>query len=1583
MSYNNSNSNNSSNNSSNSGLINSVQSLMSSVTGSITLDKAEEIFKEVRGLLGVSKSGSGAHMTLVREEEELRVYVGLGLFSFKGGLVVDVNGHVYRGIALIKTKKGKATGMYFLNAYAAFVRQFLHALRSAFEGNSNYKYVADNICPDVLMRLEKLDWSSKTSDSYDHLDGGSEHVLKNSYVPTQINGSGDYCKAKTGVVIQSIPLAHQRGMAHAFNKNVFLTGTLCHVYPDSSIVAHLAQLGIELDVERYVVCISSKKQKGTKRVLLPMAQVASVVGAKSSGYKLVDQARAIEGHLCKAVFLPTVAFPPGMSAWTGPEENLPVGLIYSNQRGFEVEARLEQEDVLGAVSFEDLGCTPQISRDGNGYKAVFSDCFVKEGDIVASCLGSVMLASFTGKLLEVRWQLTTSMSNTRRVAISARYVREERVFKGRSICKAQFVQTDPSLIVNSLNEGVERPDVVHFMDGIKADTTYAWLIPAATSAIHNEDKRALDMMRVINFAVEGVAHCDYLRIDPAYVLRGIYDEFLSHFKATYGRQLWVQFPSAGDFNWMMEQLYVENTPKGWSEVPIDQLDADRKFKLGDFQCRAFSDGDVSKEHTNVLVFCYSNGQLVAHFQRGFGFYGCKNVEGFELASVQQCVGSSSMLPNNIRSIERIQRSSEDNLRKEVDDMMTNGHKRRVVIRTLHLMNSGVTNFGKWECDLRTPAGVAHLHQLLINGIGQASKSELFKVFCQLTEDYTFIIGDKKSLWLPGIYAVNRAATDSDAGMSIAGVVREMFLYIASSTNAEMESVNQYCRRVCGLLSAILSPTAESSWKFQGGRTAAAAKRIAIPQCPIGEVWVLESEDENSIYAEFKSAGLINGATTIGSRMPMADGAVRKVRVVTKEENNSMFFRLSAYQVGVSPLACVVDKGDFDGDGEFNARLNGEWKVTSREDVLSHFKMTTGSDLFDTECEAYARDHYGIKQWSQIQFGVLKKCVMTKEEYAVGQQRAYEVQAQMVGGMFTLWQVTDISEHLLRGLREAGVPTPERQAWASVAGVETVGHMAEQYEVPLGGYSDAAYTLWQIVRGIQPNPDAPLFLVTPDLLPQLARALAEMGAYQGPDKEERSADSSLRFASAVNTVSLYRYLAALVALGRDEEAHALAGVRYPDMDTSLTVFLACASHVLFESARGTNAGFTFCDGLSAAGFIDYEATLRYVMRFHAENREQSWYQNWVENCSSMRMLLHNMLRDLAPALVGSSALGLRPEEKELFLIKKEEVMVTVTEAVATTVTVPSVSATFKFLEIVDNAADAATTVVDNAPIDSIESAPVEDDGWMSDCPEETVAAGSMAQLEAMMVTAPAPAPAPAAPKAPATPAASAPAPTWVASIKSKSSKPTVGKAVMIFSAMSKGGKIIPCNNNLEAGLTGDYRQPIRSHGGPNYAAFGFSSHAHGMDPYQMSPIGFVGGRYQVARRQWVTTAKVFMADGSVPSLRRQVVGVVDHELLEAGDAQRGIAAIDHFSAREVLLNGGSDKEGYYDVQSKGILDTLADGQRHWFVIVGDISAVDELPGNDTDGQSRIRFAAANIYALPLGVFDNALPEGLKAHNLLHL
>lgn len=955
-------------------------------------------------------------------------------------------------------------------------------------------------------------------------------------------------------------LAHAKyGIDFHYSKGQFVAGVIGHVnlkyvkqYAPTLFAKLEAELGCPIEAGQ-VIANTLKAQKGLKRVTLSLAQSTAVKDGAMSGWELYGQSNRAYGWLNHAGYAPTHVAAPGMSVFLGKQEDKPEANPIKRIQYQRVDFEMVDDSPLDfshstLQGMADVKWETSIGDDGWHYVVSDTPLNIKGGSNGVICGIHGGEPVFHQKLTEgtistLRWRVATSMSNKSDVLLVEYQVdTAEFDMKSRQCNKNQYMTVQPRLLFNSLNpdlldiEDQIRVVGLHLQDAMKMDTTYSWLFIVGCTVYHNGGSthpaylRMREMIIEINNAIVGhdnlVDGQPVLVIEPACVAAGMYKELQLLFEETFVRPQWLQWRKVGTMGRMLYDLYTPKVEAGkWHEVDKVQalLTMPELIHIeGDLV--VYTMDEVVTNKTAILAFSMREGEVIEVAQRGMMFlsvpgFQLYNVELFESSTVKESVYESVQLLPFVKAL-----GEDPKVLAEQHDMIHEGKESIYRAKALAAIQSGLDfskGFTTIDIDIdekgiylvdteeSKEAIDTMVERLAAFGVDVDNinryQPQLFKLFAHATKDIVFRFKADEcatSMWLPALYAFTKLSSKSDETRDFVA----MFFYDVLIPCVELRETGDSItlNQIVGVLDSLAG--SRNTRKLLPGRVSVGAKRINLPNIPVGERWLLITNVTSSPYQTAIRAGIAvdkpeevaNGIYVEANRAPMPLGPTCRIRLVEEvweKEGNDVVYRgqrlvpfanevlpehlqgyleyeLSPVQIGVDAMSVYFDRGDFDGDLETLTLIKnlGMSYVATYEQTMGVLGSALGMSMYDVACNQYAADHYGIKTYAKatqtlnnLTEAIIKDALKSSQDYVNYNIKAYEIQSTAVGVMYSVYMLGEIWISLTRNLAKAGLYNLIPENFAELLQYDNLQVLtpvlAEIYEIMLGGYSKGAEKLW--------------------------------------------------------------------------------------------------------------------------------------------------------------------------------------------------------------------------------------------------------------------------------------------------------------------------------------------------------------------------------------------------------------------------------------------------------------------------------------------------------------------------------------------
>lgn len=892
----------------------------------------------------------------------------------------------------------------------------------------------------------------------------------------------------------------------------------------------------------------TKLSKLTPRIRLNAAKHAYPIAGEDSAFRLYGQNTGFSpGHVYNCVIAQRAIFTPGQSIQL-------VDSLKPAKVAVSYKEELEFYTLQGVETYKQQPLVKQPDDtyliDYTGGEAQYKD-YVLEGTNI--CEGETIIAIphaqgmnfITAPDDAILTSVELSFSSFKNLVVTAHYFFPEEIGKLRSFVKTLpcKVPNGKEFLYNKMNSGLpEGIDLVIPGDADKSPALMTTLLPAAAQTYIKQGDMREELIR-LNREI-GIDETKGLVFSSAAAAIGHYDELIAKFEADYGRVVWLCHRDAAS-NQIAEtqQLYINKVlanVEGW--VRVDN----KSFPEFPANATILANGNISSDKVDVLVFYSDDDPKVPSvmWQRTYAFVGVRVHVKFELSSVAQAVSTTRLMLPVARAIgtglgdipgdpqgaialmkdykslmqryfnilrlarrrtltvklafkrglsqhmcpaRRVPKVApkkpggkpEPGSRPSRAGLKMSFHARMPVV-TLLTSNYQLTETAKElfaTPDWQALAREAQFTTLSLKALAAASKRIVFKLV-ENSSEFPY-------LHLPTIADMDLGARAKEG---LSGLALTLFRWLLTGVNRS-DKLLLRCQRI----KAAMTNLAESEGLRKGitqGRVSAQCKLLGVPGVPIGEIWVLESDNRRSFYAKlarvFQQQGIfvINGKGVLVSRAPMPFPAKLKVRVIKPGDWEA--YAVNEFQAAVSPLFCYVNGGDHDGDG---------YTVTPADDIDIPFLTVntvrlvlldrTGKEATAVEQSAYIADHYNIKKYKSLSLwgkanltltvrscpGVigddeLKRSVrVTEEESALDIERkglitmfehATKLNQGCIGRGHQFTYIADVAitvaKDCARALPESKVEA--LKTWLLDSGL--ILPLYELYENPLGGLSWRAW-----------------------------------------------------------------------------------------------------------------------------------------------------------------------------------------------------------------------------------------------------------------------------------------------------------------------------------------------------------------------------------------------------------------------------------------------------------------------------------------------------------------------------------------------
>lgn len=999
------------------------------------------------------------------------------------------------------------------------------------------------------------------------------------------------------VLEEVMHLAHSRySIDLNYSKGQFVAGLVGHVNVDyirkyaPNLYATLVEyLGTEIEAQ-HVIANSIKFEKGLKRIYMIYANSSPIKDEKMAGWAMYGQEHYMYGFLNHAGYAPVHVGPPGMSLFLDTQDEKPVTSTVKRVKYTRANYAVDKDgnpfdysrsNVPGVCEAE---WTSYDEGDGWTYVTPDRDIVVKgtRKEILCGIHGGQPInfeRVVQGTLTHFRWRYAIALDNKQEVIQLEFYIDiTERDMKSRNVNKCQYMSTDPVVLFNEMNPDLSpqtcKVQGLHLQDAMKMDTLFAWLFIIGCTAFHNEKETDLvkalrELIAEVNTAIVGDANLvdgkPVLIIEPASVAAGLYEPLLKLFRESFSQTRWLLWPEVGTMGKIMHTLYTNKVKANkWFEIN-NALEILPEIAELQGEVVVYAEQEEITDTTSILAFGLDEeGEVIEYAQRGVMFLSTPeaqvyNVELFESSTVKEAISTSVQLLSYIKAlgvvagatkeaqaqqraymdmgVEALYRAKTLNAAVRGDTLHANLKRAQIVVSDegLFFADDEETNEALDELESNLKDAGVDINEVDIY------RDKLFTIFAEASRNIVFTFSggeDETALWLPSLLSFTKLTSKSDEHRDFVSMFfYEVLIPCVECRDNEGSSIT--LNQVSGMLNSMFNSA--NARKFLNGGKCATAKRIGIPNIPVGEVWILMSDDTNSLYQEMIRAGIPigdmarvkEGVFVMSNRAPMPMGPILRVRLLEEvwegeeykgqrlvsfngeeQQTETVIYEVSPVQMGIDVMSVNMDGGDYDGDGDFLSWLHllSAKYVTTWEQNRKLRSDAIGIDMFDAECDGYAADHYNIKELGKATLTLynLKDAILTKalqhaKDYIGYNFQAYSVHHMGVGVMYATYIFGETLCNLVRDLHEAGRDEmiPAHYQCFLGDGLETlVLVVAEVYEIMLGGFSKGAAMLWErfLSRIMQRQPlvtkeEMKGVKVTEDeyLLNSLTETMNELGA----------------------------------------------------------------------------------------------------------------------------------------------------------------------------------------------------------------------------------------------------------------------------------------------------------------------------------------------------------------------------------------------------------------------------------------------------------------------------------------------------------
>jgi hypothetical protein len=522
----------------------------------------------------------------------------------------------------------------------------------------------------------------------------------------------------------------------------------------------------------------------------------------------------------------------------------------------------------------------------------------------------------SAKLVSIRWKLVKAFGNSSTLKIQFVVTTDESQLKGRNNIKAMISRYYPECIHNSLNENALLARSIFFADTNKwLDLLMQHVDVAACTIVKNQDPEGLELIRQANQGT-GLDTDQYLEWSPVLALLGVYKPIINWFDDKFGKAVWFRHNDgiSGDWVNVLRQMYSIE-PNGWKLLKNEEVS--NFLPTNAVKEVAVSDGDITNDKTNILIFYIQNGE---HFfiQRAWSYVGTDATGPVwqpvkaEVSSVRAIIGKTPMMAGAVRTLER---SDPEFAHKLVTDR-TLSHKASVFAAMLvgktfsyKGVELPVVELGSDESKamLRTE----ELQQVVNDPDAQAG---LLKELAKRFNKVMFFIKSKQySINLAAVY--KQDSNESGAGdETMSAMVQNLFVKFINGVEIDNPLMQNLAARIMGALKSLCEGEGFIKSVVQC-RMSAQTKTIALPGIPADTTFVRHSEQFDSLYQTmvrtFKCKNL-EGKKVAISRAPLTFPSFNKLHVIY---DNDMQWAdiIEEYAAYISPITAIADRGDNDGD----------------------------------------------------------------------------------------------------------------------------------------------------------------------------------------------------------------------------------------------------------------------------------------------------------------------------------------------------------------------------------------------------------------------------------------------------------------------------------------------------------------------------------------------------------------------------------------------------------------------------------------------------------------------------------------------
>ena len=674
---------------------------------------------------------------------------------------------------------------------------------------------------------------------------------------------------------------------------------------------------------------------------------------------------------------------------------------------------------------------------------------------------SIVSTQKDGQLVSVSFAVTSGVGNTKVIAYKIVTMTVATEIKVRSNSTKAILSFGPTDIIhNGLNKGVVA-DALFPSDTQKfKDLLLGMLDIIALTLIKNNDAEGIELIRQLNLLV-GYKGTDKLVFSPLVSMVNGYKALTEYFESKFAREIWSKTRDNGEMTDVLMTAY-----SSWTAVQLGGI-----FPAGATECVLLSEDKTAFEYevthpdapkrSNLLGFYTLNGVKFI-LQRGWSYAGTTETgpvyvpAQVEMSEVAAIVGETPLMAGTARKI------AEDS--PECGKQLIQGGYRKVHLLGAfkQMLNYQAVGYRASLTALIPLADVPnYLSEELKIDIADPTQPDILARLAKELEGFSIQCsgnGFEYTLYIPAIWS-----QDSNFGVDQKGNLSSLVEVMLSCVvqGATSVSVNNYLKRIYGAMKVVAEGKGLARSAAYGATGVQAKGSSPLIGIPVGETWVKQSSNQRSVYQTMvRRFGKLENLMVAFSRSPMVQPYYCNVVVITPD--HWAFDYLGEYVHNLSPLAMILNGGDFDGDNVACYRVFGV-EATTLQNLIDFRMLVSGNaDFADFEIlSPKQQDKKSGKSFDSILSHVAVLEASQGAGAAWEQDRSFpallaasaECLQEIVGWIHMLALTVDTAIALMKQTGNYG-----SNSWAKKAGLDSVFY--EMYEIPLGGFDKAAYAMFK-------------------------------------------------------------------------------------------------------------------------------------------------------------------------------------------------------------------------------------------------------------------------------------------------------------------------------------------------------------------------------------------------------------------------------------------------------------------------------------------------------------------------------------------